>query len=93
MSPGRHVPIRTCVGCGGRAPQRQLLCVRGARDGGLEVVACHRRLGRTAYLHSRPECWRQFAARKGPLRSLGRHVERRVRLALVDGLQAVPQVG
>lgn len=84
-----HISIRTCMGCGERAPQRALVRLTVAATGALAVV-CSRQLaaGRSGYLHDQPECWRTFAARKGRVRSLGRSIDRDVRLACVRELES-----
>jgi predicted RNA-binding protein YlxR (DUF448 family) len=89
MSRTGHVAVRTCIGCGVRAPQQELLCVASVSDGTLQIVDGRRRLGRTGYLHRRHECWERFAARKGAVRSLGRNVEKSVRMAVVQKLNAL----
>ncbi len=81
-------PIRSCVGCGARAPQPELLCLVSAVDGALRLVSRRRRTGRTAYLHDRLACWERFAARKGAVRSLRRSVDKGARIELVQGLKA-----
>lgn len=86
MSHGTHVPVRMCIGCGARAPQRELLRLSLAAGGGLELAG-KAPLGRSAYLHRRPECWEQFAARKGLVRSLGCAVDRATRAATVHALK------
>ena len=59
-----HVPIRTCIGCGGRDPQPGLIRF-------VATLAIGRSLpGRGAYLHPRKECWKAFARARGPVRSL-----------------------
>jgi uncharacterized protein len=65
----RHVPIRTCVGCGERAPQAALTRVARATDG-LRPDPGRRLPGRGAYLHPAASCWAAFVARRGPVRSL-----------------------
>jgi predicted RNA-binding protein YlxR (DUF448 family) len=89
----RHRPVRSCVGCGERAPQQDLLCLALAPDGSLRIVDRRRRMGRTAYLHHRPACWERFTARKGPVRSLRRSVEKSARIAVVHGLKATEPAG
>ena len=64
-----HGPMRTCTGCGGRAPRRTLLRFVAA-GGGLEFDERRRAPGRGAYLHDGPDCWTAFARRRGPVRSL-----------------------
>jgi predicted RNA-binding protein YlxR (DUF448 family) len=80
-------PVRMCMGCGGRAPQRDLLRLAVATDGTLAVVAGRQHSGRTGYVHPKRECWERFAARKGPLRSLGRTLDKASRVALVQQLK------
>jgi hypothetical protein len=47
--------------------------------------------GRTGYLHPQPACWARFASRGGPLRSLGRTVDKPRRLAFVQELKVAEQ--
>ena len=62
-------PVRTCVGCGGRAAQHALRrFVAGAT--GLELDRDRRGAGRGAYLHAEPACWTAFVRRRGAVRSL-----------------------
>ena len=84
----RHVPIRSCVGCGQRAPQPDLLCLRSGAGDSLQLVGRRQRSGRSAYLHVNGECWERFAKRKGPIRSLRRAVDKHTRIALVQQLKA-----
>jgi len=79
--------IRTCVGCGNRAAQADLMRFGVGRD---DVVAPDRdgRLpGRGAYLHRNEACWDRFVARKGTVRSLKRPLSRAQRQDLVARLQ------
>lgn len=62
-------PIRTCVGCGTRAPQAALVRFVAAGEG-LRLDPPRRAPGRGAYLHRHPECWTAFVRRRGPVRSL-----------------------
>jgi len=54
------------------------------------VLATRPAAGRSGYLHRRPDCWARFAARKGPVRSLGCHVDKAARQAFVRTLHATP---
>ncbi|TMA56916.1 MAG: YlxR family protein [Deltaproteobacteria bacterium] len=65
----RHVAMRTCVGCGRRAPQAELLRLTAASEG-LRLDTVRRSPGRGAYLHRVPICWAAFVRRRGPVRSL-----------------------
>lgn len=92
MNRSSHAPMRTCMGCNGRAPQPALLRIACAADGALELVRVSGYSGRTGYLHRRPDCWKRFAARQGRLRSLGRTVDREVRRGFVEELQQAAQL-
>lgn len=62
-------PIRTCVGCGGRAEQAVLRRFVAGTDG-LRLDGGRRAPGRGAYLHADPACWAAFVRRRGVIRSL-----------------------
>ena len=66
-------PIRTCVGCGRKAPQREL--VRYVAPAGTLVVDRERRLpGRGAYTCRRPSCFEKAESRRSFARTLRRTV-------------------
>lgn len=88
MSRTPHVPTRMCMGCGGRAPQPDLLRVSVTAAGALQFASGRRSTGRSGYLHRRPECWDRFAARKGPLRSLGCVADKPKRIALIEQIRS-----
>jgi len=81
-------PLRTCVGCGERAPQRALVRVVAAADGLALDPPGRRAPGRGAYLHAAPACWAAFVRRRGPVRSLRRTPSADERARLVDALAA-----
>jgi predicted RNA-binding protein YlxR (DUF448 family) len=73
----RAVPIRLCVGCGGREAQGQLLRFTLGPGGTLVPGSGN---GRGGYLHPRRECLRAFvSARSGFVRSLGTVLSRETR--------------
>ena len=80
-------PIRTCTGCGARAPQRALVRFV-AMGGALEPDGRRRAPGRGAYLHRSADCWTVFARRRGPVRSLRMTPARPERERLVAMLAA-----
>lgn len=83
-------PIRSCAGCGARAPQATL--VRFVAIAGALVLDPRRRQpGRGAYLHRDPACAQAFIARRGPVRSLRCNPARPVREALVGALTAATE--
>ena len=81
-------PIRTCVGCGERAPQRTLVRLVATADGLALDPPDRRAPGRGAYLHAAPACWTAFTRRRGPVRSLRRTPSVDDRVRLVDALAA-----
>lgn len=78
--PGRHEPVRTCAGCGARAPRSQMRRFALASDAGLEW---RRAGGRGSYLHESGECAQKFVARKKLVPGLRARVARGAREALV----------
>lgn len=80
-------PIRTCVGCGARAPQATLVRVVGTVDG-LRLDPARRASGRGGYLHREPACWDAFVRRRGRVRSLDLNPGRPERERLVAALAA-----
>jgi len=80
-------PIRTCVGCGQRAPQSLLVRIV-ARGESLRPDPARRLPGRGGYLHPSPACWAGFVRRRGPVRSLRLTPPRAERERLVAALAA-----
>jgi uncharacterized protein len=66
-------PERTCVGCGRKAPQLELLRFV-AVDGTLRPDPSGRLPGRGAYTHRRLACFERAAARRAFSRTLRRNV-------------------
>ncbi|MET1008424.1 MAG: YlxR family protein [Gaiellaceae bacterium] len=66
-------PERTCVGCGRKAPQRELVRFV-APTGVLEVDAQRRLPGRGAYTCRRPSCFEKAESRRAFARTLRRTV-------------------
>ena len=87
-----HVAMRTCVGCGSRAPQPELLRLQLSAAEKLERV--HRALpGRSGYLHARRDCLEQMTKRRLLARSLRSAVPRDRLEALREQLLADPAIG
>jgi predicted RNA-binding protein YlxR (DUF448 family) len=66
-------PERTCVGCGRKAPQQELVRF-AAPTGVLEVDAQRRLPGRGAYTCRRPSCFERAESRRAFSRTLRRTV-------------------
>jgi predicted RNA-binding protein YlxR (DUF448 family) len=89
MSATRHIPVRSCVGCGRRVAQSDLVRFVATASGDLRPDAGPRQPGRGAYIHPVDACQTAFVSRKPPLRSLRRSVDRARREALVAALRQV----
>jgi len=86
VSETAHIPVRSCVGCGGRDSQSRM--VRLARDAGALRIDVKRSLGgRGAYLHRADECLSRFAKRRGMVRSLRSAVDAPIRAEVVAELR------
>jgi N utilization substance protein A len=79
-------PIRTCVGCGRKAPQPELVRFV-APTGVLERDAVPRRPGRGAYTCRRTACFERATARRAFSRTLRRTV------AVPSGLNPLSEEG
>jgi predicted RNA-binding protein YlxR (DUF448 family) len=85
-------PVRTCVGCGARSPQGEL--IRFVAVASALALDERRRLpGRGAYLHPQPGCWAAFVRRRGTVRSLRAAPSQAAREALVGTLAASIEAG
>jgi len=55
--PHKHIPQRTCVGCGQVQGKREMVRVVRTPEGRVEVDLTGKRNGRGAYLHKARSCW------------------------------------
>jgi len=53
----KHVPQRTCVGCGQVQGKREMVRVVRTLQGQVEVDLTGKRNGRGAYIHRTQSCW------------------------------------
>jgi predicted RNA-binding protein YlxR (DUF448 family) len=70
---GVSEPVRTCVGCGRKAPQRELVRFV-APNGRLILDETRRAPGRGAYTCARPSCFERATANRAFARTLRRTV-------------------
>ena len=76
----RHVPMRTCAGCGARAAKATLRRIGLSDARGLEWRLCG---GRGTYLHADGECCTLFRKATKPLRGLRARIGREQREILL----------
>jgi len=55
--PRKHIPQRTCVGCGQVQGKREMVRVVRTPQGQVEVDPTGKRNGRGAYVHQIRSCW------------------------------------
>jgi predicted RNA-binding protein YlxR (DUF448 family) len=55
--PRKHIPQRTCVGCGKVQGKREMVRVVRTPEGQVEVDPTGKRNGRGAYIHRVQSCW------------------------------------
>lgn len=70
MARGKHVPIRTCVGCGEKKPKGELLRIVKGVDGSVFVDPSGKRSGRGAYICFNLDCLESALKKKALQKSL-----------------------
>lgn len=55
--PVKHVPVRTCCGCGRKSDKRDMVRIVRSPEGMVLVDATGKAAGRGAYLCEDPSCW------------------------------------
>ena len=63
----RHVPQRSCIGCGKVGTKRELLRLVRTVEGKVEIDRLGKKAGRGAYVCPDPECW-HLALKRNRLR-------------------------
>ena len=66
----RHIPQRSCIACGRKAPKADLLRVVRTPEGAVRADPAGRSNGRGAYLCRQAICWEKGVARRALERSL-----------------------
>ena len=87
----RHVPLRRCVACGTRLPQRELIRIVRTPQGQVSMDPGHKAAGRGAYLcHSRA-CWEQALKKKRLDHALRRRMSPEEQQFLQESAKAMVQ--
>jgi predicted RNA-binding protein YlxR (DUF448 family) len=79
-----HRPQRTCLGCGVRDNQKNLIRLNICTDG--ELVTDPRGCGRGGYLHHSHDCWQAFLRRKNTHRAFRINVSKEAKQNLIQVL-------
>ena len=53
----RHIPQRTCAGCGQVRPKREMIRIVATPSGRVEIDATGKKAGRGTYLCPQAACW------------------------------------
>jgi len=81
-----RAPVRTCLGCRRRQPQRELLRLRWSRDRVVIDQLGRRGPGRGAYVCAKIECWEAMVRRRRLGRALSRDLPASDRIILAAAL-------
>lgn len=87
----RHVPQRTCVGCGSVTAKRQLVRVVRGPDGEVRPDLTGKAPGRGAYMHAERSCWENALKKKRLERSLNVTLSRQSLEALTAYAETLPE--
>lgn len=82
----KHVPQRTCVGCGETRSKRELTRIVRMPDGTVDIDPTGKKPGRGAYLCKRVRCWEQALSKGAISRALGVAIADDVKAKLRDQL-------
>ncbi len=88
---GKHVPLRTCVGCQRVRSKREMVRIVRTPAGEIEVDERGKKSGRGAYLCRRKDCWATGLAKgriEHALKSSLTEEERTMLLAYAESLPA-----
>ena len=70
----RHIPQRTCIGCGEVKPKRELIRLISNKDNMVEIDPTGKKAGRGAYLCYAPPCWEKGLKRERLERALRKKI-------------------
>jgi predicted RNA-binding protein YlxR (DUF448 family) len=84
LARSEHRPQRTCLGCGDRDDQKNLIRITNGADG--ELITDPRGYGRGGYLHQRHDCWQAFLRRKNTHRAFRVNISKEAKRRLIQVL-------
>ncbi|MQG77035.1 MAG: YlxR family protein [SAR202 cluster bacterium] len=81
--PVKHVPVRTCCGCGRKSGKRDMVRIVRSPGGVVSVDTTGKAAGRGAYLCENPACWETGVNRNRLERTLKTMIGSDQRIALL----------
>ena len=78
-------PRRTCLGCGARDDNTELIRLRAGAEG--ELIRDDSGSGRGGYLHRGKVCWEKFTRRKSVYRAFHVEISKTAKQKLVEALR------
>ena len=81
--PTKHIPVRTCCGCGRKSGKRDMVRIVRSPDGSVSVDDTGKAVGRGAYLCEDPVCWENGVNRNRLDRTLNTTIGSEQRIALL----------
>ena len=85
----KHVPQRTCVGCGTIRPKREMVRIVRTPDQGVKIDESGKASGRGAYLCRERKCWEKALSEKRLEHALKTGVSKEERETLLEFGQAL----
>ncbi len=81
--PVKHIPVRTCCGCGLKSDKREMVRIVRSPEGSISVDTMGKASGRGAYLCEDPSCWDSGINRSRLERTLNTKIGSEQRAALL----------
>lgn len=89
----KHVPQRTCVGCGTIRPKREMVRIVRTPDEGVKIDESGKASGRGAYLCQEKKCWEKALSEKRLEYALKTGLSKEEREALLEFGQTLDLTG
>ena len=83
MNP-RRIPLRTCAGCGRRAPKPELIRLVRVESGSVEIDVQGKQPGRGGYLCQSLVCWQKGIGKGRIDQALGTSIPAEIRTYLIN---------
>jgi len=82
--PLKHIPVRTCCGCGRKGGKREMIRIVRSPLGSISVDTTGKASGRGAYLCEDVSCWQAGLNQNRLERTLNTTVDSKQRMELLD---------